>query len=222
MIDVAQYMRDMVRLLREAFGERLLFVGLQGSHRRGEATPGSDLDVVVVLDRLGMEDLRTYRGIVDSLPEPDKACGFIGGAEELRSWPRHELFQFRNDTESHYGDLGGLMPEVTREDVADSVRFAASGLYHHVCHTLIHGDRETKAAGLRMMCKGAFSVLQAQWYLESGEYVGSKKELLERLGGDERDILAAGMPGAENPAEADADRLYALLLQWSGRLVRGA
>ena len=46
------WMEAFIRRMRQAFGDRLAFVGLQGSRARGEATPKSDIDVVVVLDRL--------------------------------------------------------------------------------------------------------------------------------------------------------------------------
>ena len=36
----------LAKKLKEAFGETLYFLGLQGSYRRGEATPDSDIDAV--------------------------------------------------------------------------------------------------------------------------------------------------------------------------------
>ena len=47
--EVQKYMERLVQLLRQQFGEQLLYVGLQGSCRRGEATENSDIDAVVVL-----------------------------------------------------------------------------------------------------------------------------------------------------------------------------
>ncbi len=43
--------------LQEAFGERLLFAGVQGSYLRGEARPDSDIDLLVVLDHVDLTDL---------------------------------------------------------------------------------------------------------------------------------------------------------------------
>ena len=43
-------MDEFLQALDRAFGERVWFVGLQGSYGRGEATETSDIDVVVILD----------------------------------------------------------------------------------------------------------------------------------------------------------------------------
>ena len=52
MIDIEFYLTSAVDGLKSCFGERLLYVGLQGSYLRGEATEESDIDLMVVIDRL--------------------------------------------------------------------------------------------------------------------------------------------------------------------------
>ena len=52
MFDITAYMEEFTAAMRREFGERLVFVGLQGSFRRGEAKEGSDIDAVTVLDEL--------------------------------------------------------------------------------------------------------------------------------------------------------------------------
>lgn len=56
--------------LREIFGDRLCEVILFGSYARGEQTPESDVDVLVLVD-LPAEALRDYRTALDEL------CGEI-------------------------------------------------------------------------------------------------------------------------------------------------
>lgn len=216
MIDIREWMTRLLEQLQDAFGARLLFVGLQGSYRRGEATAASDFDVVVVLDVLALEDLRRYRAILDGMPEREKACGFVGGREELARWPKHELFQFRNDTEAWHGALDDILPPVSRRDIAASVTYAASGLYHAACHLFLHGGEERENV-LRGLYKGAFFPLLAAHYLRTGEYAGSKKELLRRLEGGEREILRLSM---EWDGSEDLDRCFSLLLTWAGDVLR--
>ena len=51
-LSIEDWMKDLTEKLKRQFGQRLLFVGLQGSYQRGEATADSDIDVVVLLDTL--------------------------------------------------------------------------------------------------------------------------------------------------------------------------
>lgn len=62
MFDITAYMEEFTAAMRREFGERLVFVGLQGSFRRGEAKEGSDIDAVTVLDELCAVDLVRYDG----------------------------------------------------------------------------------------------------------------------------------------------------------------
>ena len=66
--DAFAWARQVAGELENEFGERLVFVGLQGSRARGEAHEGSDIDLVVVLDRLDARDLARYRGIIARQP----------------------------------------------------------------------------------------------------------------------------------------------------------
>ena len=77
MIRVDAYISELVSLLKAQFGVRLCYVGLQGSYLRGEATDSSDIDIMVVIDELSVADLDSYRGIIESLSDFDKSCGFI-------------------------------------------------------------------------------------------------------------------------------------------------
>ena len=64
MFDLDKYLADLILNCRSAFGERLLYMGLQGSWLRGEAHENSDIDIMVILDGLSVRDMDTYRGIL--------------------------------------------------------------------------------------------------------------------------------------------------------------
>ena len=55
------YIPSLIELLRVAYQERLLYVGLQGSYLRDEATNHSDIDIMVVISDIGVDDLAEYR-----------------------------------------------------------------------------------------------------------------------------------------------------------------
>ena len=61
MIDISAWMKDFLQALDGTFGTRVWFVGLQGSYGRDEATERSDIDVVVILDELGVADIQKYQ-----------------------------------------------------------------------------------------------------------------------------------------------------------------
>ena len=48
MVNIDTWMEGFLSRLKETFGPRLLFLGLQGSYGRGEANEDSDIDVVCV------------------------------------------------------------------------------------------------------------------------------------------------------------------------------
>ena len=54
MFDLDNYLKELISNCRTTFGDRLLYVGLQGSWLRGEAHEGSDIDVMVILDRFSV------------------------------------------------------------------------------------------------------------------------------------------------------------------------
>ena len=107
MFDLDSYLHDLIRNCRSFFGERLLYMGLQGSYLRGEARENSDIDVMVILDRLSVQDMVTYRGILKKTGFYEKSCGFICGKEEIRSWNPLEVYQLKHSTK----DLLGVLPD---------------------------------------------------------------------------------------------------------------
>lgn len=219
MVDINSWMAQLIEKLEAHFGRRLLFVGLQGSYQRGEAHEGSDIDAVVILDRLTMDELVAYRDILAALPKSDKACGFIAGRDEVQSWPKHELFQFVNDTRALYGHMEDFLPPIDKEDVVESVKIGAATLYHAAVHGAVHGAGDMQA--LRALYKSAFFLLQAVHYLRTAHYVRSKRELLPLLEGAEQKILGIEMAWSdyEEDAQAHPDGYYGLLIALCGGLI---
>ena len=105
MLDIEEWINNYTREILDNFKDRINFIGLQGSYARGEATEESDIDVVVIFDKLSIEDLNNYDEIISKMPYRDKICGFLAGKEEITNWEKSDLFQFYNDTRSIYGEL---------------------------------------------------------------------------------------------------------------------
>lgn len=213
MIHIEEYMADLIGRLRLEFADRLVYVGLQGSFRRGEADENSDIDVMVTLDRLTVEDLDRYREVVSGMPHADQSCGFISGREELKNWPPFELCQLLHETKDYYGELKPLAPSFDRRDVARYVGISVGNLYHILCHSRIHSDRARYADTLRGLYKGVFYILQNSHYLQSGEWVMTKAELLPLLSGLDREVLGMAMTVKSAP-EYDWEKAYDILFAW--------
>ena len=141
-LDMDRWLAGYQAMALDLFGGRVRFIGLQGSRARGEAGPDSDIDVVLVLDRLEPADLTAYRRGLDGLPRRELVCGFFSGAEELRRWDRGDRFQFWYDTAPVLGRLEDLFPAPGREDAA-------------LWHALREEDPGRCTAQLLRWCSGA-------------------------------------------------------------------
>lgn len=103
LIDVYSFKPLAVNALTQAFGDQPKCVGLQGSYLRGEATPDSDIDLLIILDDVNIDDLELLRSTLRSIPDGDRTVGFACGRQQMVSWPLYELFQFAKGTKSGTG-----------------------------------------------------------------------------------------------------------------------
>ena len=211
--DIEKYVQELILHLQVEFGERLIYVGLQGSFRRGEADENSDIDIMVTLDRLDAADLDRYRKIIAALPAFERSCGFISGRGELKNWPRHEICQLLHETKDYYGELRPLLPDFGREDVENHIRISVGNLYHLLCHGRIHGNPEQRAESLRDLYKSVFYILQNSFYLQTGEWVMTKAELAARLSGPDREVMQTAL-AVRSGAESDTEKAFSLLFDW--------
>lgn len=148
MMQWEEYIRAMTDRLRSVFGERLCYVGLQGSHLRGEAAEGSDLDLMVVIEGLTPHDLEDYRACLSSLGSDIPSCGFLCGREELSCWNPLEIAHLRHSTKDIWGSLVPLLPQVTRDEHRRYVQLSLGNLYHALCHRYVHTPHENSRAKL--------------------------------------------------------------------------
>ena len=215
MIDIELWMQDYIKVINEHFGHRVIFIGLQGSYARKEASKTSDIDVVLILDRVDITDLVDYRNLVDKLPHRELLCGFVSGQEELAAWSPHDLFQFYYDTVPLQGSLEGIIPPVTAESARQAALIGACNLYHACSHNFIHAQQPD---ALRMLYKSAFFVMQADYFCKTGVYLHSRSELKDRVNLKNHQMMQALI----DPAVVDQSNLQEysqLLLEWSADII---
>ena len=210
MFDLDKYLADLILNCRMAFGERLLYVGLQGSWLRGEAHENSDIDIMVILDGFSVRDMDTYRGILKGIGFYEKSCGFICGKDEMKHWNPLEVCQLRHTTKDLVGVLSDYLPPATREDEINYVNLSLGNLYHELCHRYIHADRDKNAAEFRGTCKNVFYLIQNLHFLESGHFILSRKDLKEAVAEEDRIVLEM----AELPDVYDFDQAFSFLFAW--------
>jgi predicted nucleotidyltransferase len=110
MVNIESYISRLTEMMQKKFGQRLLYVGLQGSYLRGEASENSDIDIMVILDELTVADMDAYRAIIQGMECYDKSCGFICGEKDLASWTPLEIRNLLGSTRDCIGELRDFVP----------------------------------------------------------------------------------------------------------------
>ena len=216
-MNIAAWTKNYQQAVNAAFKGRVLFIGLQGSFARGEATAHSDIDMVLILDELNLDDLQLYQQTVAGLAQRDRLCGFVAGQDEVRAWSRHDLFQLYFDTMPLQGSWDELMiPRMTSADGEQAALAGACQIYHACIHNFLHTNR---VEILQSLYKTAFFTMQAAHFCKTGVYVNTKSRMSEAVDAQERPMMEVIM----NPALIDPSSITAysrMLLEWSSRLIR--
>ena len=211
MVDIKIWMDKFLPKLEETFGERVRFVGLQGSYGRGEATEKSDIDTVVILDELSASDIKVYNDMLDTLPERELICGFISGKNEILNWEPSDLFQFYYDTKPIKGTLDELLDKIDTNDVEKAIKSGVCNIYHGCVHNMLYEKDEEILKGLY---KSASFVVQAICFKENGKYITRQKDLLEVVSENEK-IIVETFLHLKKGGTVDFDKMSEVLFEWS-------
>lgn len=217
-LDIEDYLQRLSGELHGTFGEQLLYIGLQGSFGRGEATDQSDIDVVVILEELTLDAMEQYRQILHRIGNWERSCGFLCGRKEMLHWNRLEICQLVHETKDYYGRLSDFVPSYTRKDVQTYLKLGVGNLYHELCHRYLHGSREELEQTLPFLYKASFYLLQNRCWLQTGAYILNRQELLEQLTGLDREVLKLGMQ-LRAGEKTEAQQLYETLFGWCQQLL---
>jgi len=215
MINIDAFLNEYLRLLKYTFGSRLWFVGLQGSYARGEADENSDIDMVVVLDKLSVKDIEKYNKMLDAIPQRNLLCGFISGKDELLNWEPSDLFQFYYDTKPIIGTLDELLLLIDDNAVDNAVRIGACSIYHACVHNMLY---EKSADILKSLYKSASFVVQAICFKETGIYFSNKSDLLSFLNNEDKMVIHYFLDLKCNK-RVDFYIMSEALFNWSKRLI---
>lgn len=217
MIKIESWIDGFLKVLEDSFGDRVWFVGLQGSYARGEATETSDIDMVVILDELSATDIRTYDTMLNGLPHRELICGFLSGKDELLNWEPSDLFQFYYDTKPIKGSMGELLTLLDKEAVARAIKIGACNIYHGCVHNMLYEKDEEMVRGLY---KAASFVVQAIYFQQTGKYLNHQKELLEVVSPEER-VIVDTFIHLKNGGAVEFEEMSETLFEWAKNWISG-
>ena len=210
MIDIKIWMDNFLKSLNECFGDRVWFVGLQGSYARSEATENSDIDMVVIFDELSASDIAKYNKMLDTMPHRELICGFLSGKKELLNWEPSDLFQFYYDTKPIKGSLDELLPLLDNEAVERAIKIGACNIYHGCVHNMLVDKNEEI---LKALYKSASFVIQAIAFKKTGKYIAYQKELAEVVSPEEKIIVDIFIK-LKNSGKVDFETMSENLFNW--------
>ena len=211
MINIEVWMEEFLQKLDKTFGKRIWFVGLQGSYARNEATETSDIDTVVIFDKLSSSDIKKYNEMLCGLPNRELICGFLSGKNEILNWESSDLFQFYYDTKPSQGSLNELLPLLDATAVIRSIKIGACNIYHGCVHNMLYEKDKDILKGLY---KSASFVIQAIAFQQTGSYIARQEDLLPVVAPEERRIVDTFLT-LKNGGAVDFESMSEALFVWS-------
>ena len=216
MIDINIWTDKFLLSLDEAFTDRVWFVGLQGSYGRGEATDKSDIDMVVILDKLSPSDIGTYNAMLDTLPHRELICGFISGKDEILNWEPSDLFQLYYDTTPIKGSLDEVLALLDESAIDRAIKIGACNIYHGCVHNMLYDKSEDMLRGLY---KGASFTLQAIAFKQTGKYIRKQIDLLPVLSIEDKAICETFLK-LKSGGMVEFDIMSEALFSWAKKHIR--
>jgi hypothetical protein len=229
MLDQSQvdaWLGDFVTKVRDRFEDRLIFVGHIGSWARGEPNPESDIDCLVVLDRVNENDISTLRNIFQGMSDGEfKAGGILVSCEELDQTPAFHLVQlFYHGCKALYGSIEGQLTAPSVEDYITDVRLKACDNLHTARHHLLFSrDLSESLLGLKFNFYNCFFALQNWLLATQGKYIARKSDMLDYLDDpDDAEVVRVARDWYKLSDEltAHAQRYVELLERWGRKMLK--
>jgi predicted nucleotidyltransferase len=236
MLDQSQvdaWLAEFLAKLKEAFGQRLRWVGHHGSWASGEARLESDIDCMVVLDRIDEDDLTAVREAVSSVPRGlestrhtlELASGVLRSVSELRLTPRFALVQYFYGCKVLHGTLDGIVNKPEPRDLLEDIKLKVSEDLIAARHYLIFYPHEDSQSvhKLKYFFKCAFYALQSLVLLTQGKFINRKDAIGKYLENeDDKEVVRVIRDWHKLEADRIARPLYyiKLLDRWGRSMIK--
>lgn len=177
--EVQTLLKRFVSVMKKTYAKNLVFIIHHGSWATGEANPESDIDILVMLEKVTKKELVKLRNILNKR-EFEKFTVLLFSRLDMDNFIPFSRQQF------HYGAkvLSGKcpLPEPTREEmlieikkIADEVGFWSKYLYTH------QKQAENIVRKMYWRFKEAIIALKVYTHWKTGEFPVTRKRLKEIL-----------------------------------------
>jgi len=183
-IEVEKLLKRFVNLLKKTYGKNLVFIIHHGSWATGEASPESDIDTLVMLEKITKKELDKLRNILNQ-ERFKKMTVLLFSRLDMNNFIPFARHQFHYGAKLLHGKCP--LPEPTKEEmiieikkIADEVGFWSKYLYTHL-HLA-----ENVVRKMYWRFKEAIIALKVYVQWKTGEFPVTKKRL-KRLLTDPKD-----------------------------------
>lgn len=172
-----------VPTLASSFGSRLRSVYLYGSHARGEESPDSDYDLIVIVDRIDSDAIRIFSGILTQFPSEKARNGesliqpFFWSTEQLGGIPPHYFYL---GARLLYGDP--VLTQPSSEQLQLSFLEITRNLMNTVTHYMIlPHDNVHVSRRIYEKLKQLYFALAARHCIDTGSFPSDRSEVIDAL-----------------------------------------
>ena len=181
---VQALLKKFVNVLKKTYGKNLVFIIHHGSWATGEASSNSDIDSLVMLEKITKKELAKLRDILNQ-KEFEKFTVLLFSRLDMNNFIPFARHQFHYGAKILYGRCS--LPEPTREEmlieikkIADEVGFWSKFLFTH------QKQAENIVRKMYWRFKEAIIALKVYVHWKTGEFPITKKRL-KRLLHDPKD-----------------------------------
>ena len=177
--EVERLLKSFVGLMKKTYGKNLVFIIHHGSWATGEAKPNSDVDTLVMLEKISRKELDALRAVLNQ-ERYRKMTVLLFSRLDIDNFIPFSRHQFHYGAKLLYGECP--LPQPTREEmiieikkIADEVGFWSKFLYTHL-HLA-----ENVARKMYWRFKEAIIGLKVYVQWKTGEFPLTKTRLKELL-----------------------------------------
>jgi predicted nucleotidyltransferase len=219
--EVQILLKKFVNEMKKIYGKNLVFIIHHGSWATGEANPESDVDILVMLEKITKKELVKLRNILNKR-EFEKFTVLLFSRLDMDNFIPFSRQQFHYGAKVLYGKCP--LPEPTREEmlieikkIADEVGFWSKYLYTH------QKQAENIVRKMYWRFKEAIIALKVYTHWKTGEFPTTKKRLKELLD-DSKDkeimTIIENWKKSKDKYEKNPDPLLIKGLDFSQRILK--